>query len=55
MRADVYQKITDQIVAALEQGVRWHPPWKASIARDASRGPCAAIVARGSAGDGERR
>jgi antirestriction protein ArdC len=30
MRADVYQKITDQIVAALEQGVRpWHQPWKA--------------------------
>lgn len=30
MRADVYQKITDQIVTALEQGVRpWHQPWKA--------------------------
>ncbi len=30
MRADVYQKVTDQIVAALEQGVRpWHQPWKA--------------------------
>jgi antirestriction protein ArdC len=30
MRADVYQKITDQIVAALEQGVRpWHQPWNA--------------------------
>src|SRR5580658_7598687 len=30
MRTDVYQKITDQIVAALEQGVRpWHQPWKA--------------------------
>jgi len=29
MRTDVYQKITDQIVAALEQGVRpWHQPWK---------------------------
>src|SRR5580700_9478097 len=28
MRTDVYQKITDQIVAALEQGVRpWHQPW----------------------------
>lgn len=28
MRADVYQKITDQIVAALERGVRpWHQPW----------------------------
>ena len=30
MRTDVYQKITDQIVAALEQGVRpWHQPWRA--------------------------
>jgi antirestriction protein ArdC len=30
MRTDIYQKITDQIVAALEQGVRpWHQPWKA--------------------------
>jgi antirestriction protein ArdC len=30
MRTDVYQKITDQIVAALEQGVRpWHQPWNA--------------------------
>ncbi len=30
MRTDVYQKVTDQIVAALEQGVRpWHQPWKA--------------------------
>src|ERR1700674_2427909 len=30
MRADVYQKITEQIVAALEQGVRpWHQPWNA--------------------------
>jgi antirestriction protein ArdC len=30
MRTDVYQKITDQIVSALEQGVRpWHQPWKA--------------------------
>src|ERR1700720_2152751 len=30
MRADVYQKITEQIVAALEQGVRpWHQPWQA--------------------------
>lgn len=29
MRTDVYQKITDQIVTALEQGVRpWHQPWK---------------------------
>lgn len=28
MRTDVYQKITDQIVVALEQGVRpWHQPW----------------------------
>ena len=30
MRTDVYQKITDQIVSALETGVRpWHQPWKA--------------------------
>jgi antirestriction protein ArdC len=30
MRTDVYQKITDQIVAALEHGVRpWHRPWNA--------------------------
>ena len=30
MKTDVYQKITDQIVAALETGVRpWHQPWKA--------------------------
>ena len=29
MRTDVYQKITDQIVAALESGVRpWHQPWQ---------------------------
>eukprot|EP01037_Dinobryon_pediforme_P014018 gene14018-14136_t len=28
MRTDVYQKITDQIVSALEKGVRpWHQPW----------------------------
>jgi antirestriction protein ArdC len=28
MRTDAYQKITDQIVTALEQGVRpWHRPW----------------------------
>ena len=30
MRTDVYQQITDHIVAALEQGVRpWHQPWNA--------------------------
>jgi antirestriction protein ArdC len=30
MRTDVYQKITNQIVMALEQGVRpWHQPWTA--------------------------
>jgi antirestriction protein ArdC len=29
MRNDIYQKITDQIVTALERGVRpWHQPWK---------------------------
>jgi antirestriction protein ArdC len=29
MRTDAYQKITDQIIAALERGVRpWHQPWK---------------------------
>ncbi|MGW1425757.1 ArdC family protein [Bradyrhizobium manausense] len=33
MKADVYQKITDQIVQKLEQGVRpWHQPWKAEHA-----------------------
>jgi|ERR1700722_3685306 antirestriction protein ArdC len=30
MRGDIYEKITQQIVTALEQGVRpWHQPWKA--------------------------
>ena len=30
MRTDVYQKITDRIVAELEQGVRpWMKPWSA--------------------------
>lgn len=30
MRADVYQKITDRIVAELERGVRpWLKPWSA--------------------------
>lgn len=33
MKTDVYQKITDQIVQKLEQGVRpWHQPWKAEHA-----------------------
>ena len=33
MKTDVYQKITDKIVAALEQGVRpWHKPWNAEHA-----------------------
>jgi antirestriction protein ArdC len=33
MRADVYQKITDQIVSELEQGVRpWFKPWNAEHA-----------------------
>src|SRR3984957_1515505 len=33
MRTDVYEKITNQIVTALEQGVRpWHQPWKAEHA-----------------------
>lgn len=28
MKADVYEKITSQIVAELEKGVRpWHKPW----------------------------
>lgn len=28
MRSDVYQRVTDQIVTALERGVRpWHQPW----------------------------
>jgi antirestriction protein ArdC len=31
MRRDIYQAITDKIVAALEKGVRpWHQPWNAS-------------------------
>jgi antirestriction protein ArdC len=31
MRKDIYQTITDQIVAELEKGVRpWHQPWSAS-------------------------
>lgn len=30
MRGDIYEKITQQIVTALEQGVRpWHQAWKA--------------------------
>ncbi|MHC2435306.1 ArdC family protein [Bradyrhizobium sp. USDA 4451] len=33
MKADIYQKITDQIVQKLEQGARpWHQPWKAQHA-----------------------
>ena len=33
MRTDLYQRVTDQIVAALEQGVRpWQKPWSASTA-----------------------
>jgi antirestriction protein ArdC len=33
MRTDVYQKITDKIVAELEQGVRpWLKPWNAENA-----------------------
>lgn len=33
MKADVYQKVTDRIVAELEQGVRpWHKPWNAEHA-----------------------
>ena len=32
MRTDVYQKITDQIVTALETGVRpWHQPWNVEL------------------------
>src|SRR5271155_1452226 len=31
MRTDVYEKITSQIVAELEKGVRpWHQPWNAA-------------------------
>ena len=31
MKADLYQRVTDQIVASLEQGVRpWQKPWSAS-------------------------
>ncbi|MCP3381227.1 zincin-like metallopeptidase domain-containing protein [Bradyrhizobium sp. CCGUVB4N] len=33
MKADIHQKITGQIVTALEKGVRpWHQPWKAEHA-----------------------
>lgn len=33
MKTDIYQKITDKIVTALEQGVRpWHKPWNAEHA-----------------------
>jgi antirestriction protein ArdC len=33
MRTDVYQKITDQIVSEIEQGVRpWMKPWNAEHA-----------------------
>jgi len=33
MKADIYQKITDQIVGELEKGVRpWHQPWNAEHA-----------------------
>jgi antirestriction protein ArdC len=33
MKADIYQRITDQIVSALENGVRpWHQPWNAEHA-----------------------
>ena len=33
MKTDIYQKITNQIVTALERGVRpWHQPWYASHA-----------------------
>ena len=33
MKADIYQKITNQIVAELEKGVRpWHKPWNAEHA-----------------------
>jgi antirestriction protein ArdC len=35
MRKDVYQTITDQIVAELEKGVRpWHQPWNAGHLQD---------------------
>lgn len=33
MKADIYQKITDQIVSALQKGVRpWHQRWNADHA-----------------------
>lgn len=33
MKTDLYQRVTDQIVAALEQGVRpWRKPWSAAAA-----------------------
>ena len=33
MKTDLYNKVTDQIIAALEQGVRpWMKPWSAEHA-----------------------
>jgi antirestriction protein ArdC len=34
MKADIYQKITDQIVSELEKGVRpWFKPWNIAVLR----------------------
>lgn len=36
-RADVYQRVTERIIADLEQGVRpWHRPWRTSVKETAS-------------------
>jgi antirestriction protein ArdC len=33
LRKDVYSRVTDRIIAALEQGIRpWHQPWAVSHA-----------------------
>jgi len=37
VKADVYQRVTDRIVASLEAGVRpWMKPWSGEHAADAS-------------------
>jgi antirestriction protein ArdC len=42
---NIYKEITDQIVQALENGVRpWHQPWNADHPPDASRARCAGMA-----------
>lgn len=46
MSTDVYQEVTDRIVAALEQGtIPWHRPWIASA--DSHRNPVSKTEYRG--------